>query len=213
MSLSETSSQPLNDYEQRDPDVRLMLEVRNDSAAAFEELMLRYQNRVVTLLEHLTGKRDIAEDLAQDVFLRVYRARKTYVPESKFNTWLFTIVNNVALNAKRNHARRHEVNGVGSDSGTQPFTLADMAQAASGLMPTRQLDKAEMRDVVRLAIESLGEKQRLAVLLNKFENMGYEEIATTMGMSYKAIKSLLSRARENLRQILEPYYEQGRRPE
>ncbi len=213
LALSSTSSQPLVDYELRDPDVRLMLEVRDDNAAAFEELMLRYQHRVVTLLEHLVGRRDLAEDLAQDTFLRVYRARKAYVPGSKFTTWLFTIVNNVALNAKRSQARRREVNVVGSESGTQPFSLADMAQAASGLMPTRQLDKAEMRDVVRLAIESLGERQRMAVLLNKFENMGYEDIAAAMDMTPKAIKSLLSRARENLRQILEPYLEQGRRPE
>ena len=75
-----------------------MLEVRDDAAAAFEELMLRYQNRVVTILEHLVGDRSQAEDLAQDVFLRVYRARKNYVPGSKFSTWLFKITNNVALN-------------------------------------------------------------------------------------------------------------------
>ena len=76
-----------------------MLEVRDDKAAAFEELMLRYQNRLVTVLEHLVGRRDLAEDLAQDVFLRVYRARKRYVPGAKFSTWLFTIANNVASNA------------------------------------------------------------------------------------------------------------------
>ena len=80
----------------RDPDVRLMLQVRDDDAPAFEELMLRYQHRVVTLLEHLVGHRESAEDLAQEVFLRVYRARKTYAPSAKFCTWLFTIVNNVA---------------------------------------------------------------------------------------------------------------------
>jgi len=205
MALSESSIQPLPGYELRDPDVRLMLEVRNDNAAAFEELMLRYQSRVVTLLEHLIGRRDLAEDLAQEVFLRIYRSRKTYVPGSKFTTWMFTIVNNVASNAKRSSARRREVNIAGSDSGTQPLSLADMAQAASGQMPTRQLDKAEMRDMIRLAIETLNEKQRMAVLLNKFENMSYEEIAATMAMTPKAIKSLLSRARENLRQILEPY--------
>lgn len=212
MSLSESSTEAIPDYESRDPDVRLMLEVRDDNAAAFEELMLRYQNRVVTLLEHLVGRRDQAEDFAQEVFLRIYRARKSYVPGSKFTTWLFTIVNNVASNAKRSHARRHEVNIAGRDSGTQPLTLADMAQAASGLMPTRQLDKAEMRDVIRLAIESLNDRQRMAVLLNKFENLSYEDIAATMDLTPKAVKSLLSRARENLRQILEPYLEQGKKP-
>ena len=84
--------------------------------------------------------------------------------------------------------------------------------ASSGTMPARQLDKAEMRDVVRLALESLNERQRLAVLLNKFEGMSYADIAETMELSIQAVKSLLSRARENLRETLEPYLEEGLRP-
>lgn len=212
VSLSESSLSSAANYA-RDPDVRLMLEVRDGSAAAFEELMLRYQNRVVTLLEHLVSRRDLAEDLAQEVFLRVYRARQSYVPGAKFTTWLFTIVNHVASNARRSQARRKEVHVAGSESGTQPFTIAELAQAASGQMPARQLDKAEMRDMIRLAIESLNERQRMAVLLNKFENLSYEEIAATMDLTPKAIKSLLSRARENLRQVLEPYLQQGQHPD
>ena len=83
------------------------------------------------------------------------------------------------------------------------------ALAASGLMPTRQVDDAEVRAVVQEAIETLGERQRMAVLLNKFEHLSYAEIAEVMGLSTKAIKSLLSRARANLRDVLEPYLEQG----
>ena len=151
-----------------------MLEVRDDVAAAFEELMLRYQNRVVTILEHLVGDRSQAEDLAQDVFLRVYRARKNYVPGSKFSTWLFKITNNVALNALRSKSRRREVNVESRGSGPMGATrLDEMVQAASGLMPARQLDKAEMRDIIQLALESLNERQRIAVLLSKFEDMNY----------------------------------------
>ncbi len=191
-----------------------MLEVREDVAAAFEELMLRYQNRVVTVLEHLVNDRSQAEDLAQDVFLRVYRARKNYVPGSKFSTWLFKITNNVALNALRSKSRRREINVESRRSGPMGAArLDEMAQAASGLMPARQLDKAEMRDIIQLALESLNERQRMAVLLSKFEGMNYADIATTMEMTPKAIKSLLSRARVNLRQVLEPYLERGERPE
>ncbi len=126
------SQPPAQNYQLHDPDVRLMLEVREDSAAAFEELMLRYQNRLVTILEHLVGKRDLAEDLAQDVFLRIYRARKRYVPGAKFSTWLFTIANNVASNALRSQSRRKEVNWKGppGDS-TGANSLDQMAQAAS----------------------------------------------------------------------------------
>jgi RNA polymerase sigma-70 factor (ECF subfamily) len=200
-------------YALGDPDVRLMLQVRDDDAAAFEELMLRYQNRVVALLEHLVGRRGQAEDLAQEVFLRVYRARKTYAAGAKFTTWLYTIVNNVASNALRSRSRRREVQLDDRPSGplgAQP--LAELAQASSAALPARALDKAEMRDVIRMALAELNDRQRLAVLLNKFEGMGYAEIATAMDLTPEAIKSLLSRARVNLRQILEPYLDRGERP-
>jgi RNA polymerase sigma-70 factor, ECF subfamily len=191
-----------------------MLEVRDDNAAAFEELMMRYQGRVVTVLQHVTGNRDQAEDLAQDVFLRVYRARKRYVPGAKFSTWLFTITNNVALNALRSRARRHEINLEGRESGPMGIRpLEAIAQVSSGQIPARALDKAETRDVVRMAVHSLNERQRMAVLLSKFEDMSYAEIAETMDLSVQAIKSLLSRARGNLRDVLEPYINQGNRPE
>ena len=86
-----TSESTAQRFTAQDPDVRLMLQVRDDNAGAFEELMLRYQHRFVSLLAHLVGRRDLGEDLAQDVFLRIYRARKRYVPGSKFSTWLYTI--------------------------------------------------------------------------------------------------------------------------
>jgi len=201
-------------YEMRDPDVRLMLQVRDDDAAAFEELMLRYQNRVLKVLQHLVGNRDLAEDLCQEVFLRVYRARKRYVPGAKFSTWLFTITNNVASNAKRGLARKHEVNIDGSASGPMGANPLDrMALAASGQMPTRRLDKSEMSEIVRLALEELNERQRLAVLLNKFEDMSYADIAECMELSPQAVKSLLSRARTTLKDVLMPYLERGEKPE
>ena len=208
--VTESSAQR---YELADPDVRLMLEVRDDNAAAFEELVARYQTRLITVLEHLMHRRDQAEDLAQEVFLRVYRARKTYQPGAKFSTWLFTIANNVASNALRSLARRHELPaGSGGGSDSQATSLADLATESSSLMPTRQLDSAERAEVVRHALQSLNERQRMAILLSKFEGMSYADIAETMGLSVQAIKSLLSRARVNLREILQPYIEEGQRP-
>jgi RNA polymerase sigma-70 factor (ECF subfamily) len=209
--LSDTSAQ---DYTARDPDVRLMLEVRDGSAAAFEELVLRYQNRLIAVLEHLVQKRDLAEELAQEVFLRVFRARESYQPGAKFSTWLFTIANNVASNARRSMARRREVNIASqavSDSAGTP--LDQMATAASGLMPSRQLDTAERAEIVRTAMQSLNERQRMALLLSKFEGMSYAEIGEAMDLSTQAIKSLLSRARCNLRTILEPYMAEGVHPD
>ena len=206
LSISESTAER---YTLADPDVRLMLQVRDGDAHAFEELMLRYQNRVLSLLAHLVGQRDLAEDLTQEVFLRVYRARGRYVPGAKFSTWLFTIANNVASNALRTKARRHEVHLTPSASESAPLSLEAVALAASGLMPTRQLDKAELCAAVRQAIGSLNDRQRMAVLLAKFEHLSYADIAEVMDMSPQAIKSLLSRARCNLREALEPYLERG----
>ncbi|MFW6124759.1 MAG: RNA polymerase sigma factor [Pirellulales bacterium] len=203
-TLSDTTGKQ---YAVRDPDVRFMLRVQqDDDPGAFAHLMETYQGRVLALLEHLLGDPELAEDLTQETFLRVYRSRKTYLPSAKFSTWLFTIVNNLALNAARSRGRRREVAIEGRDSGplgARP--LEQLAQVTSGQLPARQLEKAELRDMVRHAVEALGERQRMAMLLNKFEQMSYADIGEVMGMSPMAIKSLLSRARSNLREILEPY--------
>lgn len=211
MAASVTSSP---NFETLDPDVRLMLQVRDDSGTAFEELVLRYQNRLITVLEHLVNNRQAAEDLAQEVFLRVYRARKSYSPDARFATWLFTIAHNVASNALRAQGRRREhmiASRVGDDSAA--MTLDQLAKAASGQMPARQLDKLEVSEVVRLAIDSLNDQQRMALLLSKFEEMSYADIAESMNLSIPAVKSLLWRARENLRTVLEPYMKEGQRPD
>jgi RNA polymerase sigma-70 factor (ECF subfamily) len=187
-----------------------MLQVRDNDAQAFAELMLRYQNRLLSLLTHLVGDRDLAEDLTQEAFLRVYRARKRYVPGAKFSTWLFTIAGNIASNALRSKARRREVNLAPrstSDTGAQSLEAA--AVEASALMPTRQLDKAELCAAVQQAIGVLNERQRMAVLLAKFEHFSYADIAEVMDMSPQAIKSLLSRARCKLREAMQPYIDRG----
>src|SRR5918996_3124921 len=178
LSISESTAER---YTLADPDVRLMLQVRDGDAQAFEELMLRYQNRLMSLLAHLVGDRELAEDLTQEVFLRVYRARRRYVPGAKFSTWLFTIAGNVASNALRSKARRREVHLAPLASESAPQSLEAIALAASGLMPTRQLDKAELCAAVQQAIGSLNDRQRMAVLLAKFEHLSYADIAEIMG--------------------------------
>jgi RNA polymerase sigma-70 factor (ECF subfamily) len=206
VSISDSTAER---YTLADPDVRLMLLVRENDAQAFEELMLRYQNRVLSLLSHLVSNRDLAEDLTQEVFLRVYRARKRYIPGAKFSTWLFTIAGNVASNALRTKSRRKEVNLAPRPSDSAPQSLDAVALAASGLMPTRQLEKAELCVAVQQAVESLSDRQRMAVLLAKFEHMSYVDIGSVMDMSPQAVKSLLSRARTNLRESLQPYLDRG----
>ncbi len=206
-----TSEALTGDYAATDPDARLMLRVRDGHADAFEELVRRYQNRLIAIFQNMFGDREQAEDIVQEVFLRVFRARQNYVPEAKFSTWLFTIAHNVAKNAKRTKARRREVTitGTGDSTAMPANPLEQMAKAASGLMPSRQIDRLERADMVRLAMETLNERQKMAVLLSKFEGMSYADIGKTMGLSTSAIKSLLTRARNNLREVLEPYIEQG----
>ncbi len=190
-----------------------MLRVREDDAGAFEELVRRYQSRLVRLMQHIGPRPDLAEDLAQETFLRIYRARKRYEPGAKFSTWLFTIAGNVAKNAARANNRRQEVSEVDaprhSEAPSGAQLLAATALEASGLMPARIVEGSERADVVRAAVAALGERQRMALMLSRFENMNYVEIADTMGLTTKAVKSLLSRARVNLKEILQSYIDSG----
>ncbi len=193
-----------------------MLRVRegDGDAVAFEQLILRYQSRLLRVLQHIVGSETVAEDLVQDVFLRVWRARKSYQPTAKFTTWVFHIANNVASNSLRDRKRRKEFQVSSGDPGTSAvMSLDEMAAASTSSMPARKLDHAERAEIVRTAVEALNERQRMALLLCKFEGLSYQEIADSMELSVQAVKSLLSRARVNLKTLLAPYVESGLLPD
>jgi RNA polymerase sigma-70 factor, ECF subfamily len=190
----------------RDPDVRLMLRVRDaDDAAAFGELLDLYQRRLVGILHHILGSAEEAEDLAQEVFLRVYRTRKRYHPSAKFSTWLFTIANNLALNTLRSRQRKPTVPLPPQESGPFGPRPAEKLVADAAPPPGHRLAQQELAAVIRTALADLNERQRMAVVLNKYEDMNYAEIADVMGLTTKAVKSLLSRARCRLRDALTAY--------
>jgi RNA polymerase sigma-70 factor (ECF subfamily) len=190
----------------RDPDIRLMLRVRDaDDAEAFADLVERYQHRLVGIMHHLLGSMEEAEDLAQEVFLRVYRTRKKYRPKAKFSTWLFTIANNLALNVIRGRQRKPTTPLAASESGPLGPRPQEQLAIDPGHTPAHGLRQRELTALIRAALEELNERQRVAVVLNKFEEMGYAEIAEVMGLTSKAVKSLLSRARSKLREVLQPY--------
>jgi RNA polymerase sigma-70 factor (ECF subfamily) len=192
-----------------DPDVLLMQRVAKDDAAAFEALLLKWQDRLVTLFWHQTGDHSTAEDLAQEVFLRVFRSRKRYQPTARFSTWLYTIANNVASDLRQRAYRRRERGVPNASSASQSMAGLDaLAIEKSGQMPARVADRKELLAVVQQALATLGDNQRMAVLLAKFEHCSQEEIATAMGLTVPAVKSLLFRARDNLRTALTPYLEQ-----
>ena len=209
MALTGESSQQLA---LRDPDIRLMLRVREDDAQAFAELVELYHHRLVTVMHHLVGNAEEAEDLAQEVFLRVYRGRKKYHPKAKFSTWLFTIANNLALNILRTRQRKPTIPLNVRDSGPLGPRPAEQLVLDRAGQPEDRIEKRELAAVVQQAIETLNERQRIAVVLNKFEDMNYAEIAEVMGLTTKGVKSLLSRARENLRIALQDYIYMDRQP-
>jgi RNA polymerase sigma-70 factor (ECF subfamily) len=200
-AIGETSAQ----FALRDPDIRLMLRVRADEPGAFEEMVNNYQHRLVAVMHHLVGNAEEAEDLAQEVFLRIYRARHKYRPKAKFSTWLFTIANNLALNALRSRQRKPVVPLAVSESGPLGPRPAEQLVKDRAAQPAHKLQQKELAAIIQEAIQGLNERQRMAVVLNKFEDMNYAEIAEVMELSTKAVKSLLSRARMNLRVALQAY--------
>jgi len=200
-------------------DVQLMLDVKAGDAQSFELLLHRYRTPLVNFLFRMVRDRAQAEDLAQEVFLRVYRARKDYVPSAKFTTWLFRIATNLALNSMRDRRyRQMEVSidepvSVDAEDGSEkPLDLADRRPGVE-----QHLVEEARRAMIRRAIEKLPEKQRAAVLLHKYQGLDYREIGKILDCSESALKSLLFRAYEALRVELAPlvassggYAEKGR---
>ena len=190
-------------------DVQLMLSAKAGDDESFELLLQRYRTPLVNFLHRMVRDRGTAEDLAQEVFLRVYRARKKYEPSAKFTTWLFRIATNVALNSLRDgRYRQLEVSADETREDEQPM-LSVPDQRPSAVERMMEQDRAEF---IRRAIQTLPEKQRVAVLLHKYHELDYDEIAGILECSESALKSLLFRAYETLREKLAPLVGQGAKP-
>jgi len=187
-------------------DVELMLALKAGDENAFTELVDRHRDAVVNLTYRYLGNRTDAEDLAQEVFLKVYRARHRYEPAAKFTTWLYRVAANACLNEVRDRRRRPTFAAAPLDAGDDPPGPGPDRAAGS---PLEEAEKSEMREHVRAALDELPERQRMALLLNKFHGLGYEELAESLSMTVPAVKSLLVRARENVRRRIEPYLRAG----
>jgi RNA polymerase sigma-70 factor (ECF subfamily) len=182
-------------------DVQLMLEAKEGNDASFEHLLQRYRTPLVNFLYRMVRDSATAEDLAQEVFLRVYRARHGYEASAKFTTWLFRIATNLALNRIRDtRYRQMEVSLDVRAEDDQPV----MELPARELRVDQILIERDRTVIIRRAVEALPEKQRIAVLLHKYEEMDYCEIAKVLECSEAALKSLLFRAYETLRVQLAP---------
>jgi RNA polymerase sigma-70 factor (ECF subfamily) len=179
-----------------DPDTALMLKVRHGDALSFDLLLHRHRSNVVNHLYRSVRNRAIAEELAQDVFVRVYRSRERYEPEAKFTTWLFRITTNVALNYRRDS--RYENGHIRLDDRELP--KLELRAKDPGLEDV-MLEQSRAFEI-RKAVETLPSKQLAAVLMHKYEGMDYAQIADVLQCSIPALKSILFRAYQTLRQRL-----------
>jgi RNA polymerase sigma-70 factor (ECF subfamily) len=183
-------------------DVQLMLDVKAGDDESFNLLLRRYRTPLVNFLFRMVRDSATAEDLAQEVFLRVYRARKQYSPSAKFTTWMFRIATNLALNSIRDN--RHRKMETSIDAPVDDEESAPRELPAREMRIDEHMVERDRSEFIRRAITSLPEKQRVAVLLHKYEEMDYGEIAGILDCSESALKSLLFRAYETLRVQLAP---------
>jgi len=181
-------------------DAVLMARAGLGDHAAFRELVERHQNVVIGTVAKMLGDSTEAEDIAQQVFIRLWRHAKNYRPEAKFTTYLFTIARNLVFNESRRRSRKKEVSIEEREEAANFHVVA-----ASEREPDAALLQGELQKAVDQAIASLPEAQRVAVILRRYEQMPYEEIAKVLELSVPAIKSLLFRARTTLRNALRDY--------
>ena len=181
-----------------------MLEFQKGNGDAFRLLVERNETKVYAMVYRLVGDHAQAEDLTQEVFLRIFRTASRYQPMAKFSTWLYRIAANVALNAIRARRKRKvgELQMTESEDGS---TWQREVPDKRGLPPQARLDAEELHERLSRAIAALPENQRIAITLNKYEHMSYQQIADILDCSTMAVKSLLARARCNLRDALAKY--------
>jgi len=187
-------------------DVQLMLDVKAGDEASFGILLQKYRSPLVNFLFRMVRDRATAEDLAQEVFLRVYKARAQYSPSAKFTTWLFRIATNLALNSVRDN--RHHQLDVSIDAPVEEDEAPPMQLPSRDMRIDEHMMERDRAEFIRQKISALPEKQRVAVLLHKYEEMDYADIAKILECSESALKSLLFRAYETLRVQLAPLVSQ-----
>jgi RNA polymerase sigma-70 factor (ECF subfamily) len=185
-----------------DPDVILMMDFKSGNKKAFEVLMERNYKRIFSFIARMLSNESVAEDLTQEVFIKIHNMASAYQPKAKLSTLLFQMARNAALNELRKQKPLSLDQVMEGEENTTSMQIEDAQTEDS----SKRLEQEELAQQVRLAIDALPESQRTAVLLHRYEEMSYEEIAETMKTSPKAVKSLLNRAKENLKEALKYYF-------
>src|SRR4051812_8241485 len=181
-------------------DVRLMQLIGRGDTIALEQLIEKHQALVAGTVARMLGSNSDVEDIAQQVFIRVWKSAHRYVPRAKFTTWLLKITRNLVFNELRRR-KRHTLSPLQSEADGEEMQLKD----ERGQTPDESLLEAELQRAIQSAIEELPETQRMAVILRRYEELSYEEIAEVLDQSIPAVKSLLFRARTELRERLKAY--------
>ncbi len=185
-------------------DAEVMLELRSGNMAAFDVLLAKYRKPILHFMFRMVHNQAVAEELAQEVFLRVYRSRETYRAEAKFSTWLYRIATNLGVNHARDNKQERMASTVyldepDAETGTTP-DVADSTPSAEAEMLRRERMKA-----IRQHVMALPERQQMAVLMHKYEGLDYKQIGEVLKLSESATKSLLFRAYQTLRETLKEY--------
>ena len=185
-------------------DAEMMLRVKAGDDAAFDYLVQKYRRPIISFMYRMAHNTAAAEDLAQEVFLRVYRSRGSYEPSAKFSTWLYRIATNLGVNFARDtrHERPENVMNLDepdTETGQSPDLRDKAPNVEEGIL------RRERLAAIRQKVEALPERQRMAVLMHKYQQMDYRQIADVLKLSESATKSLLFRAYETLRQELREF--------
>src|SRR5438874_10792830 len=198
--MSRIDQKPAGGSKEDDEDVRLMRLVSAGDTQAFEELIERHQSLVAGTIARMLGSNAEVEDIAQQVFIRVWKSAGRYVARAKFTTWLLKITRNLVFNEMR-RAKRHPHLPVQIEPDAEEMPLRDEAAST----PDATLLQAELQAEIEKAIMLLPDTQRMALVLRRYEELSYEEIADVLDLSVPAVKSLLFRARTELRDRLKDY--------
>ncbi|MDA7527035.1 sigma-70 family RNA polymerase sigma factor [Akkermansiaceae bacterium] len=187
--------------EGNEEDLALMAKVARGDEDAFAKIVAKHQHAVLGTVAKMTNQSSDTEDIAQQVFIRLWKSAVRYQPTAKFTTFLFTITRNLVFNATRKKSGKNEY----SFDALEGKWRQSIEDKSSDSRPDKLIEQTELRQIIDQAISSLPEKQRLAVVLRRYEKMPYEEIAETLGISVPAVKSQLFRARTALRESLGKY--------
>jgi len=198
--MSRIDQKPAGGSKEDDEDVRLMRLVGTGDTQAFEELIERHQSLVAGTVARMLGSNSEVEDIAQQVFIRVWKSAGRYTPRAKFTTWLLKITRNLVFNELRRTRRRAYV-PIQTESEAEEIPLKDETSP----MPDASLLENELQEAIEKAITELPERQRMALVLRRYEELNYEQIAEILDLSVPAVKSILFRARAELRARLSKY--------